>query len=303
MLVDAARAVAGAMNNSTRADAEGRFRFSSVPPGVYRLMVRAAAAAGGGATSPPVAPGRGGRPAPPVRLWGSMDITVDGRDVTGLVVTLQQGLTVSGAVAFEGAAAPPRELTRIRVNLSPVDAAFPGMLQPAAGSVDAAGRFTISSVLPGLYRMIASGAGPGWSLASAVVDGQDSLDFPLEVKPGLPVTGAVLTFSDRQAQLTGTIVNQHGQPAAEQTLILYPADERLWTPGSRRIRSTRPSTDGRFTFAALPPGDYKLVALVDVEPGAASDPAFLQQVDAASTRITIRDGETKTQNLQVSGAS
>jgi hypothetical protein len=175
-----------------------------------------------------------------------------------------------------------------------------GPPQNAAGTVDASGKFTITSVIPGLYRLNAGGVGNGWSIDSAIVDGQDTLDFPFEVKPGAAPSGAVITFTDKQAQLTGTITNQRGQPAPEQTLILYPADERYWLPQSRRIRSTRPSTDGQFSFIGIPPGEYKIVAMVDVEPGAWFDPSFLQQVDAASTRVTIGDGEKKIQNLQIS---
>ena len=170
----------------------------------------------------------------------------------------------------------------------------------AAGAVDASGKFTIASVVPGLYRFNANGAGSGWYLESAVIDAQDTLDVPFEVKPGSAPSSAVITFTDRQSQLTGTITNQRGQPAPEQTLILYSADERFWVPQSRRIRSTRPSTDGAFIFSGIPPGDYKLVAIVDVEPGAWFDPAFLQQIDAASTRITVNEGEKKVQNLQIS---
>ena len=174
------------------------------------------------------------------------------------------------------------------------------MMMNAAGTVDASGKFTIASVVPGLYRFNAGGAGNGWYIESAIIDGQDTLDFPFEVKPGSAPSSAVITFTDKQSQLTGTITNQRGQPAPEQTLILYPADERFWVPQSRRIRSTRPSTDGHFTFTGIPPGDYKLVAMVDVETGAWFDPAFLQQIDAASTRVTVNEGEKKVQNLQIS---
>jgi hypothetical protein len=55
-----------------------------------------------------------------------------------------------------------------------------------------------------------------------------------------------------------------------------------------------------FVFAGIPPGDYKLAAMVDVEPGAWFDPSFLQQIDAASTRIAVNEGEKKVQNLQIS---
>ncbi len=303
-----AEAVPGIGGGSARADAEGRFRLTNVAPGSYRLVARgqtpiAAAVEAGSPTAAQAAGGRGrrGPQSSPLRLWGAVDIVVDGRNQTDIVVPLQAGLTVSGRVVFDGTAtAPPADLTRIRVSLAPAEPSPAGMVQATGGAVDASGRFTLAGVVPGLYRLTASGAGSGWSFESSSIDGQDSIDFPFEVKPGGASGSAVVTFSDRQAQLSGTIVNRRGQAAPEQTLILYPADERYWVPQSRRIRSTRPATDGQFTFAGIPAGEYRLVALVDVEPGAWFDPAFLQQVNAASTPLTIADGEKKVQHLQIS---
>jgi hypothetical protein len=308
-LTDPAAPAAGGITMAARADAEGRFHLSNVPPGTYRLVARAAVAQPGAPAGQGPLGGRGVRQLGPqstaLRLWGAVDVPVDGRNLTNVLVTLQQGLTVSGRVAFQGTMQqPPADLTRLRVTLTPADpGGMPPGMQAAAGTVDASGKFTIASVVPGLYRLTAGGAGNGWYLDSAIVDGQDTLDVPFEVKPGSAPSGAVITFTDKQAQLSGTITNQRGQPAPEQTLILYPADERFWVPQSRRIRSTRPATDGHFNFAGIPPGDYKLVAMVDVETGAWYDPTFLQQVDAASTRITINEGEKKVQNLQISTGS
>jgi uncharacterized protein (DUF2141 family) len=311
-LMNAGQTVPGIGDMSARADSEGRFRIANVPPGTYRLIARATVATSGTGGGAPEAfvqlggrGGRGAQQATAVRLWGSLDVPVDGRNLPNVIMTLQQGLSLTGRIVFDGTAQqPPADLTRLRVNLIPADPTAAGLaqglMQPAAGIVDAAGKFTIPSVVPGLYRLSASGAGTGWSLESSTLDGQDSLDFPFEVKPGSAISGAVITFTDRQSQLSGTITNQRGQPAPEQTLILYSADERFWGAQSRRIRSTRPATNGQFTFASMPPGEYKLAALVDVEPGAWFDPAFLQQIDAASTRITIADGEKKVQNLQIS---
>jgi Carboxypeptidase regulatory-like domain len=305
-LADASQAVPGIGTFAARADAEGRFRLANVPPGNYRMIARATVTqAGGGAAQP--GGGRGAaRPFGPqsnaVRLWGALDLLVEGRNLTNVILPLQQGLTLSGRIVLQGTTQqPPPDLTRIRVNITPVDpAGGSAVVQPAAGTVDATGKFTITSVVPGWYRLSGAGAGTGWFLESSVVDGQDSLDYPFEVKAGAVPQNAVVTFTDRQSQLTGRIINQRGAPAPEQTLILYPADERLWGAQSRRIRSTRPSTDGQFNFTGIPPGEYKLVAMVDVEPGAWFDPAFLQQVDAASTRVTISEGEKKVQNLQIS---
>ena len=212
-------------------------------------------------------------------------------------------MTVTGRIAFEGTTRqPPSDLTRLRVNLAPMDLSGGPrtLIAPAAGRVDASGRFTIASVMPGRYRLNASGAG-GWSLQSSVVEGQDTLDFPVEVKPGQNVTGAVITFTDRQAGISGTMTDDRGQPASTYTVVAYSTDQRFWVPNSRRIRAARPATDGTFSFTNLPPGEYRLAPAIDPDPGAWYEPAFLQQLDAGSMRITIGEGEKKTQNLRVSG--
>ena len=250
--------------------------------------------------------GRAGGPAgaDAIRLWATADVTVDGRNVSNVVLTLQPGMSVTGRIAFEGTTQqPPADLTRLRIQFLPV--VTPGtpaeISNPAAGRVDAEGRFTISSVVPGRYRLTASGAGNGWFLGSTAVEGQDSLDFPVEVKPNQSISGAVVTFVDRQSELTGTIVNERAQPVPDYTLIVYPADQRFWTPQSRRIQSTRPATDGRYSFRNLPAGDYRLVPVYDPEPGSWFDPAFLQQLETASVRVSIAEGEKKEQNLRVPG--
>jgi len=303
VLTDAGQAGAGLPVQTARADAQGRFRITNVPPGNYRLVARATAAGAAQATPAPQG-GRGGRGnvvgSDAIRLWGLADVPVDGRDLTELIVTLQPGLSISGRVAFEATSqTAPADSSRVRVTLSPVDQPSPGAPQAASAMADASGRFTIPSVVPGTYRLTATGAGTGWLLESTTIDGQDALDFPFDIRPGGAAGGAMVTFSDRGAGLSGAITNGRGEAAPNFTLILYPADERYWAPQSRRIRSTRPATTGGFTFGELPPGDYKLAALADVEPGAWSDPAFLQQIDPASMRLTIRDGEKKVQNIQV----
>ena len=120
----------------------------------------------GGPTAGGPGGGRAIRPLGPqstaLRLWGSIDVPVDGRHLTNVIVTLQQGLTVSGRVAFQGTTLqPPADLTRLRISLTPADpGSAPGVMMNAAGTVDASGRFTIASVIPGLYRFGAGNAGP-----------------------------------------------------------------------------------------------------------------------------------------------
>jgi hypothetical protein len=81
--------------------------------------------------------------------------------------------------------------------------------------------------------------------------------------------------------------------------VAFAADRQFWTPQSRRIRQTRPASDGRFSIKGLPAGDYLLAALTDVERDEWFDPAFLAQLVPAAVRVTLSDGVVTTQNLRI----
>ena len=324
-LVQTTFAVPGILPGSARADAQGAFRISNVPPGQYTLVARATIGSGreggpggrvGGLAGRGLVPqggrgellagrGRGDVAADPIRLWATADVTVDGRNVSNVVLTLQPGMSVSGRLAFEGTTLPPpADVTRVRVTLTPV--VMPGtsgdVATASAGRVDAEGRFTIASVVPGRYRLNAAGAGAGWFLASSAVEGQDSLDFPIEVKPNQSITGAVVTFVDRQSELTGTIVNERAQPvpglqpdrvSGRPAFLDAPvATDPIDAPGNRRpLRVPEPSRRRVSARAGVRPG-----ARVVVRSGF---PAAARE--RASVRVSIADGEKKEQSLRVPG--
>jgi hypothetical protein len=295
---------------SARADAEGRFRFTAVPPGQYTLIARATlrrSPGQPGTVSVPIAQAQGAgerRTAEqPMVLFSTLDVSVDGRNLTDVILTLQPGMSVSGQIAFDGATPPPTDLSRARATLSAV---APGPVRTIASSasarVDASGRFTINNVLPGRYRLSGSSGATGWVVESAVINGQDAADFPIEIRPNQQLRGATITFTDRQSEFTGTIVNERNEPVSLYTVVVYPSDQRYWSGPSRRIQTTRPATDGRFTFRNLPPGDYRLATVFDPEPGSWYDPAYLQQLDRSSTQFSIAPGEKKVMDVRVSGA-
>lgn len=286
-------------STATRADSEGRFRLPNVAPGQYRLTARATLPPPRPAARPaPAGRGRGEGPgrAEPITLWASADIVVDGQNLSNVMLSLQQGISVSGQLRFEGSTPPPADLTRLRVTLAPFGSnPFGGA---ASGRVDASGRFSIASVVPGRYRVTASGA-PGWFVESANVGGQDALDIPVEIKGNQNLPSVQITFTDRQTELTGTLADSRSQPATDYTLVVFPSDSRFWMRSARRIQTARPATDGRFTFRNLPAGDYLLAPVVDLEPGSHYDAGFLQQLEANAVRITLQPGEKKIQDLTV----
>lgn len=321
ILEDATQALPGIGTRASRIAADGTFAFNDVPPGRYMVTARlggrvqfSANAAGGSVTrilvspttsagsgfspvppSPPLPPERGGSQEAP--MWASAEATViDGSAPVMLTLVLQPSLSVTGRIEFSSASAPPTDLSRVRVGLTSSTGGRPG--ESAIGQMTADRDFKIPGVVPGKYRPVVLGL-PGWVPKSLEVGGRDVLDFPLDVTDS-DIAGAVLTMVEEMGTLSGTLQDSSGRPTANYTVIVAPDDPRFWTPQSRRIQATRPSTDGRYTFRNLPAGAYRLVALDDVEPESWFDPEFLRQIVPASIAVTIGERQTTVQDVRIS---
>jgi len=296
---------------TSRSGANGAFVFDAVTPGQYALTTRAA---------PKGAPQleAGAREAVEVfakaadnlkaaqignainaasLMWAATEIAVDGRDQSDVQLLLQPGASVLGRVVTDTGAEVA--YSRMSVGLTPIGAQKNelGVVGPAA--VDAAGRFTIKGVSPGRYRFMVMGGMPGGhSLSSAMCGGQDILDIPLEMTGAPGPADGLVTLTTKTTELTGTIQDAAGLPASAVTVIVFPSDERFWTPESRRIQGVRPATDGRYQVRNLPPGDYRLVVVSDVEAGRWFDPAFLRQLGGFVT-LTMGNGGRVVQDFRV----
>jgi uncharacterized protein (DUF2141 family) len=278
-----------------RPDAEGRFTFVGVTPGTYAILSRGSAP---GSTTPSAGPD-GMRPTPP--LWATVEVAVDGQNVSGMTLMLQQGMTVSGKIVLEGTTLPPPPLNRLRVTLTAAPSEV--NLGASAATIDTSGQFTITGVTPGKYRLTAMVPGarpdtPGWTLKSSTIAGQETLDVPFTL--GNSVADAVVTLTDTPPELSGTVLDSSGQPASDYSVVVFTPDRQYWTPQSRRIQSVRPSAAGKYTVRNLPAGDYLIAAVVDVEPGEWFDPNYLQQLVGSSLKVSVGDGEKKIQDVAVS---
>jgi hypothetical protein len=61
----------------------------------------------------------------------------------------------------------------------------------------------------------------------------------------------------------------------------------------------RPTQEGSFKIAGLPPEDYFAIALPAVQGSQWQDPDFLKSLEDAATRILLGDGEAKTLTLRL----
>jgi hypothetical protein len=170
------------------------------------------------------------------------------------------------------------------------------------------GTFTISGMDPGAYRMAptitpARGTGPGtpWILKSAMLNGRDLADVPVDIRAGEQITDVVVTFTDRHSELAGTLFDAAGQPAPGFYVVAIPPDEALWAPGTRRMPApARAATNGSFRFAGLPPGNYILAAVTSVDQEDLGDATFVRRLVNGGVRVTLAEGERRTQDVRFS---
>jgi len=294
----------GLGQQTARPAQNGTFSFRSVVPGQYTVFATANIVE-------PRTPGPVSAPAERVemlavnqpgvqrRIWAQADVFVDGAVPPVVSLTMQEGLPVSGHITFDGTAPQPTGSQRVRVMMNPLGAALQSLgLGNLSATVDAGGRFTVNGVIPGRYRVSASGA-QGWSVKSVIANGVDVLDFPFDIAAGESTPNVTIQFGDRNTDLKGVLTDATGAPSSDYSVVIFPDDQRYWVPFARRMRSTRPATDGRFAFVGFPPGEYRIAAVTDVETGEWLDPEFLRQLLPASISVRLADGQQVTQDIRV----
>jgi hypothetical protein len=302
----------------------GRFRYGSVTPGTYLVIAETLSA---GIASQMAADLRAQGSVPPRGddLWATDTVVTSGTDITGVALVLAPGLRMRGRIAIEGTAGQRRpDLSTARVGIT---ATRPGRGSAANAklamdvqfpiTVGPDGAFDLANLPPATYSFTCTlpssaperGAGGpadprrGWWLRSATIDGKDILDEPYTLDPSAAVPTVVLTLTDRHSSLSGAFQDATGRATSAITVLVFPTNSAWWGEASRRVRVQRPGTDGKYSFVDLPPGDYVLAAVTDMEPDAWRNPAFLRSLVVGGVQVTIGEGEQKTQDLRIGRAT
>lgn len=260
-------------------DAQGRFTIRGVPPGRFTVLARSKG------------------------LFGQAAVEVRSGNVSDVSVQMLPGVAVSGRVVTDNGSPLPADV-RIRVRLaappSPVGASV--ALQPVDLNKD--GTFRFETVGPGAYTLVVSLAGAEtWMLKSMIHSGRNLQAEALDVADRQPIDEIVVTLTDRVTEISGQLLDQARNPAPDFYILAFPADRRLWSLGRDRLRAgVRPDASGRYRIAGLPPGDYLLAALSELQPDDFADPAFLEMLVPGSVKISLAEGEKKTQDVMLAGA-
>jgi hypothetical protein len=113
--------------------------------------------------------------------------------------------------------------------------------------------------------------------------GREDAFETIRVSPGATdVLEVVLTTESGSVE--GTAIGRAGDPAANVTIVLVPANARKRTS---LYSSLVTGNDGKFRFQEVPTGDYKLFAWDDVETGAWANAEFIAPYESRGRAVRI----------------
>jgi hypothetical protein len=267
----------GAGGAQTRAD--GSFTISNLPPGSYTLQARSNGASNGDVAT--------------------QDVTVNGSDLTGLLLSVVRGATARGRIRFDGGAP---------TNLNPAETRiFPGNVDGAiilngGGPITVKDDWTFEGTGLSGRRLLRVASAQGWAVKSITVDGEDVTDTGIEFN-GEDVEGIDIVLTQKLTEVAGAVTDGRGSNVADAVVVVFADDREKWTPTTRFIMTARPDQEGRYKVRGLPPGRYLAAAIDYLEPGEERDPELLDRLRPRATRVTLGEGEMKQLDMKVSAGS
>jgi hypothetical protein len=265
-------------------DNNGNFAFRNVPPGDYVIQSY-----------------RGRSGSMREGDFGSLRVTVNDRDITGLTVQLSSGVSISGRVRLDTRdASPSFSAADFKIVAVPVDFDTSPQSNWAESQATTDGAFELHGV-SGTRRLQVVNVPKGWAFRELRLGGVDVTDRPLLMNASVGGLEAVLT--DRVSVLSGIVRDNQQRPVASSSVVVFSTDRDRWYWRSRFLRLAVSDGDGRYSVQGLPFGSY-YVAVVDQPSNegedAWQDPAYLEAISRTATTTTVRDGDQSTLDLRVS---
>jgi hypothetical protein len=304
---------------TTVVERDGSFTFLNVPSGEYTLLAQAVFGEftrGNGESSLPDAPGfsaGAGQAGTALNLsgglnysshsgktmsWGRTSVVVGAGNVTDVVVPMHPAITVRGRVVMASGGSGLRLSAMISAQPANGDpslgriAAFLPINGETPFSLEGLGSGTYLIGLPSYFQFV--------SVASITSAGREIRDTGLDTSLGRDIDDVVITLTENVTSIQGTV---RGDGAAGAAVIVFPIERARWVDyGSDPIliASKAADSNGAFLVKGLPEGDYFAVAVDGSQHDAWTDPKFLEAAAAAASRITLKWGDKKPLDLQVS---
>jgi hypothetical protein len=262
----------GAYGSGQASDARGEFQTEGLAPGRYSVFNMPGQEVSEFYTEP-----------------SSFDI-VDA-DVTGLVVRVRRGASVSGVITIEGVsdrALAARLLTQVRVygwvEARSQAAAPPFSQRPTAINPD--GSFRIPGLRPGKLRLGHAGDNiKGLVLSRTELNGAN-VASGFDIAEGAQVTGVRMVLTYGTAVITGQTSFLNGTPPPGTRVIAQA--RRAGTQTSNEFgRTVEVDARGFFRIEGLPAGEYLVtVSVFGAGRMQRSEPLTVSLADGGETRVT-----------------
>jgi hypothetical protein len=163
----------------------------------------------------------------------------------------------------------------------------PMPLGPRDQPLKPGGLFMLENVPAGEYRVALIAAPPNTFIESIRLGQTD-------VSTGITISGPLsdsldIALSTKGALIDGTVLDKDQKPMPGIQAVLIPDRQR-----DRRDLYRSPTTDqnGHFTMRSIAPGDYKLFAWEDIEPGAYNDPELVRKYEALAAPVKVSESAT-----------
>ncbi len=288
---------------------DGKFSFSHLPPGEYRLRFAVFPRVTGGASA-----SWGvrtiGKPAASlsdVTTWfADVPLSLQ-KSATDLVVPLQAGSRIRGRVVFEGRSILPTAdaLNSILMHVYHAEARELSLsaLGVPTGAVDAQGRFETVGLPPGKYVLdpYAVIDNVRHAVTSVRVDGREVLGPGLDVGTA-DLTDVVVTFSGRSWDISGAVRDREGRPAPGARVIVFPRN-----PGDRhlagfdtpqRVIHVAADRSGVFHATGTFAGEFLAIA-VAAPPEFWMAPEYLETLVPRATPVRFELGQKRSIDLRL----
>jgi Carboxypeptidase regulatory-like domain len=247
--------------------ADGTFTFKSLGPGMYTVQ-----------TAPTLLQ-------PP--RFASRVVSVGER--TSIVLEARPGRTVRGVIELEGGGKASYRSDDLDITPTPVDFSASPLGVGARGRVNADSTFDLVDVW-GPHRIVVNRTPAGTGLKAILVGDEDVTDRAIDFDK-VQSRQLRIILTHRVATLEGVVRDRDGHAVPNCDVVMFPPDRESWDLVSRFVRRTVTDNAGRFLFAGVTPGDYRVAAILELPITRWRQREFLEEMQTSSITVVVSEGQ------------
>jgi len=266
-------------SRSAPVGADGRFTFSRLEPGFYRVSAICAA----GVT----------------RLQSAaVELKLDG-DASNVELHLTGAGELTGTLEIAGdpkGPAAPAEKRSVRLEAE----GSLGFGSALSGDVDRDGAFHIAAVPQGRFTVHVDPLPENAYVKSLELDGTPVADGVLDLERSAPGGRIKIVVSRKGGQISGSVLDKDGaklsNAIAMVLLVDDPAKVELDKDDEHMDRVT---PDGMYSFKGVRPGKYRMLAIDALHSPDVQQPDTLKKLAAATEEFEVKEGDRIAKDIKV----